>query len=590
MIISACLIVKDDSEVKKLHRAVWSILNFVDNVYITANGKDTKLVEEYCKTNPKLHYSYLAWDKDFSKQRTFNFNQAPKDSDFIFWMDSDDILVGGYKLREVAETAKENGKDIVFFTYWYGCRFNGESSIQSLAEIEMEHMRERLIRPGTHIWKGRLHETPVPVSGSKNNYTSYPYEEKERPMAIMHTASLAGAEKNMQRNKEILELQLEDERKTKVGADPRTLLYLMKIYASDNNKEEWEKTITMGEEYLKKSGWDEERATCCEQMGIAAGRLGDNLKAIKYYHDAIREWSAQPLIYLRLAQAYYNEKNFKSAKHWLTVASGMDIDNKGSNMTNFKAMKVMLAELLTKIAFNVDHDTTKAVESAKMLFKEAPTEENSKQVQYLSDLNDLNEACKNTHKIATYLHSIGDDEGVIKLLDALPEAITTQPFGLQLRKNAAPSRKWARNEICYFANFGGKHFEKWDSTSLDKGIGGSETAVINLAKQWTKLGLKVTVYGDPFKKGEQDGVNYLPYYYFNHRDYFNIFIQWRGWFLADRIKARKFYVDLHDVWNSIDITPEQLKSIDKIMVKTNYHKSLGTGIPSEKFMVVSNGI
>lgn len=159
---------------------------------------------------------------------------------------------------------------------------------------------------------------------------------------------------------------------------------------------------------------------------------------------------------------------------------------------------------------------------------------------------------------------------------------------LKIRREVAPPRKWKDNEICYFANFGGKHFEPWDGTSLDKGIGGSETAVIRLADAWTKKGYKVTIYGDPMRKGDHNGVAYLPWYYFNYKDSFNIFIQWRSWALASQVKARKFYVDLHDVFSGIDVSSEDLEHIDSFMVKSKYHRSLAPNIPDEKFIVISN--
>lgn len=587
MKISACLIVKDNQELPKLHKAVYSIAPFVDGIYITANGKEVDKIEEYCAKN-KLNYSYLKWDDDFAKQRNYNFSQAPQDSDYIFWMDSDDILVGGERLREVAEAAQRTGKDVVFFTYWYGCRFNGEPSPQTLADVEMEHMRERLIRPGTHKWVGRLHETPVPLDGVKNNYTKYPYD-KEHQVAIMHTATLEKAMENMERNKRILEIQLKEERE-KGEADPRTLLYLIKIYAEEDDKVQWDKVIKYGEEYITKSGWDEERGTCYEYMSIVESKKGDYKKANQYLHEAIREWPHQPLFHIRLATTYYNLKQYRAAKQWMEFASSMDLDNKGANITNFKAMKVMFAELLVKLSYNVDRDVKKAMEASKMLFAEMPTKENKEQVLFMEDLNDLNDACHNVHLVAKYLDSIGDTKSIIKMLDVLPEEISSQPFGIKIRRNFTPPRKWMPNEICYFANAGQPHFEKWDPTSLETGVGGSETAVIRLSQELSNKGFHITVYGDPKKKGMYGNVKYLPWYEFNYKDSFQTFIQWRGWQLADKIKCKRFYVDLHDIYSPIDITPSQLKHVDKFMVKSDYHRGLAPLIPDDKFCIISNGI
>ncbi len=266
------------------------------------------------------------------------------------------------------------------------------------------------------------------------------------------------------------------------------------------------------------------------------------------------------------------------------------MDNKTGGLKNLKAMKVLFAELLAKITYNVDHDPERASRVAEKLYQEFPNEETKNQMLFMADVADLNKACRNTHELAKYLKSIGDTRAIINILDSLPDAITTQPMFMRMRRDVAPPRKWGRNEICYFANFGGKHFEKWDSTSLDKGIGGSETAIIRLSEKWTEMGYKVTVYGDPYTKGEQNGVTYLPWYYFNYKDSFNIFIQWRSWALATQVKARRFYVDLHDVFSGIDISKEDMEHIDSFMVKSQYHRSLAPNIPDEKFTIISNSL
>lgn len=594
--IAACLIVKDDSEVRKLERALQSLIPYIPFVYVTANGKRCRQIKKLCQ-NLGVNYSWMKWEDDFSKIRNFNFSQVKEPVDYIFWMDTDDVLIGGEYLESVADQAKQNEKDVVFFTYWYGCTFSGEPSLETLHSIDLEQNRERLIKPGTNKWEGRLHETPVPVDGAKSNYTKYLYDSKERPIAIMHTASLEDSIDKMQRNKRILEIQLEEEKKRPQGADPRTLLYLMKIYSEIATPELLEKTIEMGEEYLQKSGWNLERAAALEHMGISYVKLGKNQKAISCFHMAIQEWPFQPLIYLHLASCYYNEKNYAFCEYWMNKASEMNLDNQGSNMTNLKAMKVAFAELLLKLNYNARRDTKKALEAAKLLYTELPTEANLEQMNFIADVVDMNQACEHVDLLAKYLKDIGEERKIVPLLDTLPNAITVQPFAQKLRQKFSQPRTWGVNEICYFANFGGKHFEEWDDSSLKTGIGGSETAVIQLAREWSKLGYNVTIYGDPIKKGDiqeytEDMLGqivYLPWYYFNPKDTFNIFIQWRSAALADKVKAKKFFVDLHDIYAEIDLK-EHVDQIDAIMVKSKYHRQLAPGIPDDKFRIVGNGI
>ena len=162
-----------------------------------------------------------------------------------------------------------------------------------------------------------------------------------------------------------------------------------------------------------------------------------------------------------------------------------------------------------------------------MLYKSFPGKQTKDQLIFLEDANDLNVACKNTAELIKYLDSIEGYKHIVGLLDVLPGAITKQPFAIKARQQFTPPKIWEDNEVCYFANFGTNHFEKWDGNSINSGIGGSETAVIKLSEELTEMGLKVTVYADPEKPVVINGITYLPWYYFNIKDYFNIFIQWR---------------------------------------------------------------
>lgn len=599
MKINAAIIIKNDSEIDSLKRCLLSFIDYVDGVYITATSTPNTQIQQLVKDinaeykQEVAHYSYFEWVKDFSKARNFNFSQAPQDSDYIFWVDTDDIVVHAENLRVVAKQAKDSGKDVVFLSYWYGCTFDGEPSLETLKTVDIEQrMRERLLRPGVTRWVNRLHETPIPHEGVKNQYITYKYDEEKFPLAIMHASNLQEAEDKLPRNRELLELQLADE-KAKGEADPRTLLYLMKIYSeSSTDTETLEKCIEMGHEYLTKSGWDEERGTCLENMGIAAGVLERYQESINYLFQSLKEWPHQPMIYLRLAMAYYNLKNYRLAYFWMHQGSSIDIDAVKNSMVNLEGMKVMSTDLLMRLNFRDDFKDTKiAYEAAKQLYELKPTPETQGMLEVIEDAHRLNEACKGTDELAKYLNDIGQDEMIVPFLDSLPHGITAQPFAQKLRQKFAEPRVWEKDEICYFANFYANHFEKWSPKSLETGIGGSETAVIELAKRWAKQGYKVTVYGDPGQdQGEHDGVTYLPWYYFNYKDTFNIFIQWRSWFLADKVKSNLFLVDLHDIYSPIDMTKESVHAVDKFMVKSLYHRNLAPNVDDSKFVVIPNGI
>ena len=590
--ISLCMIVGNDSELTSLSKAIQSAEAYVDEVCITANGNDTKKIEAYCKNN-FYKYSYLAWDDNFAEQRNYNFAQANPKADYILWLDSDDELVGGEHLKWLATKTLAGDFRCVFLPYWYSCSFDGEPSINTLKKIDLMQKRERLMTPNYYNWVGRLHETPIAKSSAKDKYTLYDSKDDQYPIiAVMHRSIKHDVKS--ERNMRIMKKQLADEIATREGgADPRTLLYLLKMFAENANtsKEDLELGIQYGKEYLQKSGWDEERASCNEHMGLCYQGLGKDSQAVECFEKAIQEFPFQPMLYLRLATIKYNQGKYLEAKHWLKVATSIDLGViKTSGITNVQGMKVIASELAMRLAYNVDKDIDASTYFAKKLYEANPTTDTDALLLEMENKQAANNAVKKYVDVIDYFIK-ADEIGIVNnLLDTLPEYFKSLPVFLKMRNKFKKPVVWDKQTICYFANFGNSHFEKWDEDSLSSGIGGSETAVIRLSQEWVKKGYRVVVYGDPNKVGVRDGIDWQPYYNFNIKDRFGIFIQWRNWSLAPLVKADKFYVDLHDIYSPLDLTDKYVKAIDKIMVKSKYHRDLAPNVPDDKFVIISNGI
>lgn len=587
--IAFCVIIKDDNELPKLKGLLDSVKGVFNTIHITANGEKVDEIKKFCK-KAKIDYSYLKWNKNFSEQRNFNFARVPKDTDMISWADCDDVILNAHLLPDLASKALQQGLDTLYFEYWYGNKFDGTPSLKTFKKVEIKHNRERLIRPNSIIWKKRIHESPVPNS-EDHKYSQIKYSE-EHPIAWIHLGAdrylpKEVMDKRMERNRELLELELADER-TKGEVDPRTLLYLMKVYAEEEDKDILKKCVGMGQEYIQKSGWDEERAVCYRLMATCMGKLGDHRKAKTLLHMAIEEYPYDPLLYLHLARAYFNLKNYGAMKHWMEI--GLSKDNGRVSMENTLELEILSSQLVIQYYYYGDEkNITKAYLGAEALYKSDPTDENRKLLESLYDQKELDDASRNIHQYMLYLKDINREDLIPQIYQTLPPAMQILPFANHFYNKYKEPRVWADNEVCYYASMGTPHFEQWGPKNLETGIGGSETAVIRLSEEWVKKGYKVTVYSDcgP-QEGEHNGVIYRPYYEFNPRDFFNIFIQWRSNHLAGKINTKKFLIDLHDVfWG------DQYLDIDKydaLMVKSKYHRQLANKVPDGKIRVISNGI
>lgn len=156
-------------------------------------------------------------------------------------------------------------------------------------------------------------------------------------------------------------------------------------------------------------------------------------------------------------------------------------------------------------------------------------------------------------------------------------------------KSRFSSRRWPDRSIVYYT---GPTSYIWTPESLKTGLGGSEIAIIHLTKAWAKLGYQVTVYNNcGTRSGIYDGVEYLPHSQFNKYDSFDTLIIWRyPWRLYSGTKAKRIWLDLHEVLRPEQVTKGKLEKYDKIFVKSAYHRSLLPEVGEEQVAIASNGV
>lgn len=133
---------------------------------------------------------------------------------------------------------------------------------------------------------------------------------------------------------------------------------------------------------------------------------------------------------------------------------------------------------------------------------------------------------------------------------------------------------------------------EWSPKSEEEGVGGSEEAVINMARELVKLGNEVTVYnrcGD--NEGTYDGVKYENYEYFRDVEA-DVIVFWRQpayvWELRDNYKAKQTFLWLHDTVPETELL-KIIHLVDGVFVLSGFHASLYPNCRS-KLIKTSNGI
>lgn len=596
--IALTYIVKDNSEYNLFEKSLDSFMPYFDGLYVAVTGtsgehdKIHKLVRKWkgksISTSPETHPAIYSQDENgkwffsnFAEARKVSWSIVDKEYDYLSWADTDDLLQGGTEIRNIVTQAKEQGVDMIFCTYNYANVFDEKGRIK---EVVINHERERFINPKKYSWKSRLHEVLIPNQGIPIKAVQYTYAPKiGQNLVWIHTADMEKSKGALMRNVEILEIQAKEEN----YQDPRTVFYLAKTYFDVGGDDKLRQADNYLDLYLKTSGWNQEKANAWEYKGMIAQRLNKpKEEALRYLLMANTEYPKNHTVNLRIADLYLQMNQDDLANHYLDLVQKVLGEHK-SQATIGNPMEIKLLFTTLKYQQAIKHGKLdEAVEWARQRHEVIPdglldsvvAEQNKQMV------------AKGFVNFATYLNKAGKYEDVLKLLQLAPEEYKEEQFLMQIANNLPP-KKWSDDSIVYFASWGAKHLETWNAHSLKKGIGGSESAVIYLAKEWEQLGYEVTVFCDTPKTEMIDGVLYVPYYLMNFKDEFNTLILWRSPHLLDLdINAKNLYMDLHDIADPTQWTEERINKIDKVFFKSTWHRTNIPQLPDSKAVVISNGV
>jgi tetratricopeptide (TPR) repeat protein len=559
MKISLALIVKaDDQEARKLDRCLASCAQHFDEIALTITGKNEACEKVALKYNAAV--SHFDWVNDFAKARNFNFEQTT--GDWIVWLDADDVLRGGDALRKNIELADANKVTGLSVMYHYAHDKHGK--------VTQEHWKLQAVKAKHYEWRGILHENLIAVLPNK--------EASIDDVLRIHTANAEDSENSLRRNLVILKEAIEKE-----PQEPRHYFYSARCYLGTGD---WREVIIACEKYLSLSGWKEERYEAMNMMGEAYMRLGMSDDAIKVHTAATLELEDAPDAYI------YKARNYIHKEEWLNALTNLEIaDTRNKNAVILKHGALYDHDLyfMSAICLLNLGQFKEAVSCAERAYKNRGSDESKEIVELAQEMLHNEELTLAYFKIGKTM--LEEPERAKHLIASMPSSIIHDPRILSFRFTVEGGKTWNANSVAIYC---GNTADSWDGNALATGIGGSETAVIHIAKQLAKRGIEVVVYNRcdaPAEGVVIDGVLYKNHWEINRLDTFDVLWLWRNTNLLDYdLKARKVIVDLHDVTNASDFTPERLARVDHIFVKTAYHRSLYPAIPDEKFVIVGNGI
>jgi len=318
--VALTYIVKDNSEYNLFEKSLESFMPYFDGLYVAVTGpsgehdKIHRLVKKWkgksISTNHVSHPKIYSQDENgkwffsnFAEARQVSWDLIDKDYDYVSWADTDDLLWGGDQIRTITTNAKQQNVDMIYCTYNYANRFDEKGKLK---EVVINHERERFINPKKYFWKSRLHEVLIPHNPHDVKIVQYTYDPKNNQnIAWIHTATMDKSVQALKRNVTILEIQAKEED----YKDPRTVFYLAKTYFDVGTDDLLVKANTYLDDYLKVSGWPQEKANAWEYKGLIAERLNKPTEeALRYYLNSIFEYPKNHTVNLRIANCYLKVK------------------------------------------------------------------------------------------------------------------------------------------------------------------------------------------------------------------------------------------------------------------------------------------
>lgn len=528
------LLVKDEYDnVKKI---IKNARPYFTDIYITVSDiKTFKLLQR----EPAI-VDFREWTGKFDEARQHNWDKGA-DYNYSFWLDADDA----FDFSRIPEIFSYLEKyDAVFLPYYYKHDENGNVIVQ--------HPRERAInRAKPFYWKGWVHENLICEEG---------FSKIDLDIPVIHLQNDNHEQASLARNHEILEDAYKN------TDDPRYLHYLGISYFTMH---EFEKAIQVLNEYIKVGGWDEEIYRSVNKISESYFMLGDTDKAIMEALKATAILPEYPQAFHLLCHYESQLNNHKQAIEWGKVALSKPMPTKASIFDPTSNDRTRLTMAISYFAIG---EYTQAYNYLKTV----QTIDTSEISDTFSDMAEIIAFRKILPTLYKFYKKPAD------LWNNLKDDVKYLPELRKIREEVSPPKVWSDKSVVFFC---GKGYEEWGPHTLEKGMGGSEEAIVYLAPQLAKLGYEVTIFGEVSEPISHENVTWLPWTYMDKRDEFNILVVWRMPQFVGQFKAKKLFVDMHDELPKSIVKPYKNATY---LFKSQYHKDFYPDV--ENYAIIPNGI
>lgn len=540
------------------------IAKHVDAIYITITGENAKCEEVAAKYGAIV--SHTPWEFDFAKARNFNFSQVPAEFDYVVWCDADDVWLHPENLKKITDVMKRDVVDVVHFDYFYHFHPTGK--------CDAKHKKSRIVKnDGCVEWAALfVHEDFKKMREFNAMYST--------DAAVYHLSDNEHSVESMYRNVDLAMRAVKA-----FPNDPRTYYNLGNAYHVLGMHSE---AIPVYLQFLELSQSEEERYLIWHRLATAYKHLGDFDRAIATEQEAItlRPW--YPDAYFGMGDLFSNIGRTRHAKEFVEMGLTKKVPEDEMIVWNPREYDYNPHKLLAKIYVQMARPID-AIKELKKCLKVYPDDEDI--IRLIKRIEPDAQQFKVVNKIFEAAKEMTDKNEIAALLKTVPEEMKYHPAIINIRNVHFPKETSSGKDVVIYCGYTD---HEWDpGVFATQGVGGSEEAVIQLAKRWKNMGYNVVVYANTprHQEYEYDGVLWKPFMSWNFRDKQDVTILWRTPKPVDYgINSTKILVDIHDVIPTREFTPNRLAMIDLVMFKSQTHRNYCSNVPDDKCIVVPHGL
>lgn len=531
--IALCLIVKNEE--KNLPVLLESVKDCFDEIHVTDTGSTDKTREILTQMHHQGDYGtqifqhYFTWCDDFAAARNFSFE--PAKTDYVMWLDADDSLADPKAFREWRDNVM-NISDFWVATYHYALNPQGQPVCS--------FSRERVIKRTLGLkWKYFVHEGIPGVRPDGKPITA----AYATTWAVIHRRSEEDIKVDRSRNLKLFQKRVNE-------LDPRMQYYYGKELFENNQPSEALDWLLKACKEIKMEPHD---AILARQYGAMAAQLINQYdRAIQIAHNGLMLSPARAEFFILIGDCYLKKNDLAASVPYYQAAR--------------HCSKAPDSSLMQPPIFQ--HGDSYTIYPRNQLIRV---------YFHLGDVKKAKELLLETKLLYPNPETDALETEINKTIAQLP--ISTVSGALQRSDDILIS--------CHPSGF-----YEWDEEiAKERGIGGSEIAVVKMARELhKKTGRKVLIYNNRSESKVIDGVEYHPAQTlgsYTGKYLPAVHVAWRH---NLKVTEAPTYLWCHDLF-----CPgiENHENYEKVLALSEFHRSYIHNlfrVPKEKISITRNGI